>query len=43
MTENNQTSKQTIFSLFKDAVLGRQQDFTTGSIRKAIFLLAIPI
>ncbi|MGG6232033.1 MATE family efflux transporter [Tenacibaculum sp. SDUM215027] len=43
MTDYNQTSKQTIFSLFKDAVLGRQQDFTTGSIRKAIFLLAIPM
>ena len=43
MTDNNQTSKQTIFSLFKDAVLGRQQDFTTGSIRKAIFVLAIPM
>ncbi|RKF03652.1 putative MATE family efflux protein [Tenacibaculum lutimaris] len=43
MTDNNQISKQTIFSLFKDAVLGRQQDFTTGSIRKAIFLLAIPM
>ncbi|CAM1360340.1 putative efflux protein, MATE family [Tenacibaculum sediminilitoris] len=43
MTDSNQTSKQTIFSLFKDAVLGRQQDFTTGSIRKAIFLLAIPM
>ncbi len=37
MTENNQTSKQTIFSLFKDAILGRQQDFTQGSIRKAVF------
>ena len=43
MTDNNQTSKQTIFSLFKDAILGRQQDFTQGSIRKAIFLLAIPM
>ena len=43
MTNHNQTSKETIFSLFKDAVLGRQQDFTTGSIRKAIFLLAIPM
>lgn len=43
MTENNQTSKQTIFSLFKDAILGRQQDFTQGSIRKAVFLLAIPM
>ncbi|TDQ29949.1 MATE family efflux transporter [Tenacibaculum caenipelagi] len=43
MTNNNQTSKQTIFSLFKDAVLGRQQDFTTGSIKKAIFMLSIPM
>ncbi len=43
MTENNQTSKQSIFSLFKDAVLGKQQDFTQGSIRKAIFMLAIPM
>ncbi|WP_428742899.1 MATE family efflux transporter [Tenacibaculum sp.] len=43
MTDNNQTSKQTIFSLFKDAVLGKQQDFTTGSIKKAIFMLSIPM
>ncbi|WP_431166478.1 MATE family efflux transporter [Tenacibaculum halocynthiae] len=43
MTENNQTSKQNIFSLFKDAVLGRQQDFTQGSIKKAVFMLAIPM
>lgn len=43
MTDNNQTSKETIFSLFKDAVLGKQQDFTTGSIKKAIFMLSIPM
>ncbi len=43
MTENNQTIKQSIFSLFKDAVFGKQQDFTTGSINKAIFMLAIPM
>ncbi|MBA6155457.1 MATE family efflux transporter [Tenacibaculum sp. S7007] len=43
MTENNQTSKQNIFSLFKDAVLGKQQDFTQGSIHKAVFMLAIPM
>ncbi|CAL2101547.1 MATE family efflux transporter [Tenacibaculum sp. 190130A14a] len=43
MTENNQTTKQNIFSLFKDAVFGKQQDFTTGSINKAIFMLAIPM
>ena len=43
MSENNQTTKQNIFSLFKDAVLGKQQDFTKGSIKKAIFMLAIPM
>lgn len=43
MTDSNQTSKETIFSLFKDAVLGKQQDFTTGSIKKAIFMLSIPM
>ena len=43
MSENNQQSKQNIFSLFKDAFLGKQQDFTKGSIRKAIFMLAIPM
>ena len=43
MSEINQQSKQTIFSLFKDALLGKQQDFTKGSIKKAIFMLAIPM
>jgi Na+-driven multidrug efflux pump len=43
MTENNQTSKETIFSLFKDAILGKQRDFTKGSLRKAVFMLAIPM
>ncbi len=43
MSENNQQSKQNILSLFKDAILGKQQDFTKGSIRKAIFMLAIPM
>jgi len=28
---------------FPDAVTGRQQDFTTGSIRKAIYLLSVPM
>jgi putative MATE family efflux protein len=31
------------FSLFVRAVKGEQQDYTTGSLRKAIFLLAIPM
>ena len=26
-----------------DAVMGRQEDFTSGSIRKAIFLLSVPM
>lgn len=43
MTDYDKTSKQTIFSLFKDAILGKQQDFTQGSLRKAVFMLAIPM
>ena len=43
MSQKNQSSKQNIVSLFKDAILGKEQDFTKGSIRKAIFLLAIPM
>lgn len=43
MTDYNKTSKQTIFSLFKNAILGKQQDFTQGSLRKAVFMLAIPM
>jgi len=31
------------FSLFVRAVKGEQQDYTAGSLRKAIFLLAIPM
>lgn len=43
MTTNNQQSKQSIFSLFKEAVAGKQNNFTTGSIRKAVFMLSIPM
>jgi putative MATE family efflux protein len=31
------------FSLFRQAVAGSEQDYTVGSIRKAVFLLAIPM
>lgn len=31
------------FSLFGQAVAGSEQDYTTGSIRKAVFLLAVPM
>lgn len=43
MTTNNQSHKQSIFSLFKDALLGKHHDYTQGSLRKAIFLLSIPM
>jgi Na+-driven multidrug efflux pump len=35
--------KRSIFKLFIQAVSGDVKDFTTGSINKAIFLLAVPM
>ncbi len=32
-----------IFRLFKEAVKGGEQDYTTGSINKAIFMLSVPM
>ena len=32
-----------VFSFFKEALSTKQHDFTTGSIRRAVFLLAIPM
>src|ERR1700754_3556154 len=32
-----------IFSLLKQAVLGTELNFTQGSIRRAIFLLSVPV
>ena len=32
-----------IFKVFLDAVKGKEQDYTKGSLRKSLFLLAIPI
>jgi putative MATE family efflux protein len=44
MTNNNLVVEKTnFFKLFKQAVRGDVKDFTTGSIDKAIFLLAIPM
>lgn len=43
MSTNNQNLIIKSFSLFKDAISGKQQDFTNGSIRKAVFLLSIPM
>ncbi len=42
MTQNNLTLTK-LFSYFKIAVTGKEQDFTSGSIRKAIFMLSIPM
>ena len=39
MSEDNQLTRKNIFQLFKDAVSGKEQDFTTGSIRKAVFFI----
>ena len=43
MSTNNQLTIRNIFKLFNDAVTGKEQDFTTGSIRKAVFMLSIPM
>lgn len=43
MTSANQPKKQSFFSLLKDAILGKEQDYTKLSIRKSIFMLAIPM
>ena len=37
------TKKASVFNLFKQAVLGTEQNFTEGSINRAIFLLSIPM
>jgi putative MATE family efflux protein len=38
-----QSNKLNLFQLFRQAVKGDVKDFTTGSINKAIFLLAVPM
>lgn len=42
MTQNKLTLSR-LFSYFKTAVAGKEQDFTSGSIRKAIFMLSVPM
>ncbi len=37
------TKRKSIFSFIKQSLSSEHQDFTTGSIRKAVFLLAIPM
>lgn len=43
MTNHNKLSISKLFKYFVYAVSGRETEFTTGSIRKAIFMLSIPM
>jgi len=44
MTEDTASAKiKRYFSLFREAVAGHERDYTIGSIRKAVILLAIPM
>ena len=42
MSQSNISLKQ-FFKYFKLAVSGKEQDFTSGSIRRAVFMLSIPM
>lgn len=42
MSQSKISPKQ-FFKYFKQAVSGKDQDFTSGSIRKAVFMLSIPM
>jgi putative MATE family efflux protein len=42
-TISNKRSLSSIFQFIKDSIKGSEQDFTTGSIRRAVFILAIPM
>ena len=42
-TYSSDKSVSNIFLFIKDAIAGKLQDFTKGSIRKAVFILAIPM
>ncbi len=42
-TYTNHKSNKTIWTYLKESLRSEHQDFTTGSIRKAIFMLAIPM
>src|SRR5665213_2527471 len=44
MTELAASAKlKRFFTLFGEAIAGSERDYTVGSIRKAVFLLAIPM
>ncbi|EDP70517.1 hypothetical protein FBALC1_07158 [Flavobacteriales bacterium ALC-1] len=41
--QSNKISIKQFFKFFKIAVSGKEQDFTSGSIRRAVFMLSIPM
>lgn len=41
--QSNKISLKQFFQYFKIAFAGKEQDFTSGSIRRAVFMLAIPM
>ncbi len=43
MTTNNQQIKESKLKLFLKAVKGEENNFTSGSIRRAVFMLSIPM
>ncbi len=43
MTHQNKLTAKQLFNYFVIAVTGKETEFTTGSIRKAIFMLSIPM
>jgi putative MATE family efflux protein len=42
-TQNNQTRLSYFFDTIKQSLRGEQHDYTQGSLRKAVFLLAVPM
>lgn len=43
MTQSNTLTFKKLFRYFIQAITGKENEFTTGSIRKAIFMLSIPM
>jgi putative MATE family efflux protein len=41
--QSNKISLKQVFHFFKIAFTGKEEEFTTGSIRRAVFMLAIPM